>query len=232
MLREACKQAKRWHTQYPDLRMSVNLSPRQFQHTDLLKMITAALDESGLAPRDLQLEITESAAMQNSERTIATLNRLNEMGIQLALDDFGTGHSSLSYLRRFPIHSVKIDQEFVHAIDWSAADRAIVSAIIAMARGLKLRVVAEGVETRGGTGVPAIGRMRRSAGIPDGTPRAGVSGAPASSRPVVRASSPPPGWRRSCHTSATIASRSFLSVSPRTPNCRLLLNAERYRHDS
>jgi diguanylate cyclase (GGDEF)-like protein/PAS domain S-box-containing protein len=148
VLREACMQAKRWQTQHPDLRMSVNLSPRQFQHTDLLKMITAALDESGLAPRDLQLEITESAAMQNSERTIATLNRLNEMGVQLALDDFGTGHSSLSYLRRFPIHSVKIDQEFVHAIDWSAADRAIVSAIIAMARGLNLRVVAEGVETQ------------------------------------------------------------------------------------
>jgi EAL domain-containing protein (putative c-di-GMP-specific phosphodiesterase class I) len=148
VLREACMQAKRWQTQYPNLRMSVNLSPRQFQHTDLLKMITAALDESGLAPRDLQLEITESAAMQNSERTIATLNRLNEMGVQLALDDFGTGHSSLSYLRRFPIHSVKIDQEFVHAIDWSAADRAIVSAIIAMARGLNLRVVAEGVETQ------------------------------------------------------------------------------------
>jgi diguanylate cyclase (GGDEF)-like protein/PAS domain S-box-containing protein len=148
VLREACQQAKRWQTKYPNLRMSVNLSPRQFQHTDLLKMITAALDESGLAPRDLQLEITESAAMQNSERTIATLNRLNEMGVQLALDDFGTGHSSLSYLRRFPIHSVKIDQEFVHAIDWSAADRAIVSAIIAMARGLNLRVVAEGVETQ------------------------------------------------------------------------------------
>jgi diguanylate cyclase (GGDEF)-like protein/PAS domain S-box-containing protein len=148
VLREACQQAKRWQTQYPNFRMSVNLSPRQFQHTDLLKMITAALDESGLAPKDLQLEITESAAMQNSERTIAVLNRLNEMGVQLALDDFGTGHSSLSYLRRFPIHSVKIDQEFIHAIDWSPADRAIVSAIIAMARGLSLRVVAEGVETQ------------------------------------------------------------------------------------
>ena len=147
-LRAACRQARRWQQSiYPTLRMSVNLSPRQFQHADLLKMIIGALEDSGLNPGDLQLEITESAAMQNTERTIATLNRLNEMGVQLALDDFGTGHSSLSYLRRFPIHSVKIDQEFVHAIDWSAADRAIVSAIIDMARGLNLRVVAEGVET-------------------------------------------------------------------------------------
>jgi len=148
VLRAACQQARRWQQSiYPALRMSVNLSPRQFQHSDLPKMVSAALADSGLKAADLQLEITESAAMQNSERTIATLNRLREMGVQLALDDFGTGHSSLSYLRRFPIDSVKIDQEFVHAIDWSAADRAIVSAIINMARGLNLRVVAEGVET-------------------------------------------------------------------------------------
>ena len=147
-LRAACRQARRWQQSlYPNLRMSVNLSPRQFQHTDLVKMVIGALEDSGLKPGDLQLEITESAAMHNTERTIATLNKLNEMGVQLALDDFGTGHSSLSYLRRFPIHSVKIDQEFVHAIDWSASDRAIVTAIIAMARGLNLRVVAEGVET-------------------------------------------------------------------------------------
>src|SRR5262249_37091195 len=81
VLREACRQAKRWQKDYPNLRMSVNLSPRQFQHTDLVNMITAALHESGLAPRELQLEITEGAAMQNSDRTIATLNRLNEMGV-------------------------------------------------------------------------------------------------------------------------------------------------------
>jgi diguanylate cyclase (GGDEF)-like protein len=148
VLRAACRQARRWQQSlYPNLRMSVNLSPRQFQHTDLVKMVIGALEDSGLKAGDLQLEITESAAMHNTERTIATLNKLNEMGVQLALDDFGTGHSSLSYLRRFPIHSVKIDQEFVHAIDWSTSDRAIVTAIIDMARGLNLRVVAEGVET-------------------------------------------------------------------------------------
>jgi diguanylate cyclase (GGDEF)-like protein/PAS domain S-box-containing protein len=147
-LREACRQAWRWqHSRYPGLRISVNLSPRQFQHADLPRIVAAAIEEAGIEPSDLELEITESTAMQNSERTIATLARLREMGVQLALDDFGTGHSSLSYLRRFPISSLKIDQEFVHAIDWSPADRAIVSAIIAMARGLNLRVIAEGVET-------------------------------------------------------------------------------------
>ena len=147
VLREACRQASRWQGQIPGLRMSVNLSPRQFQHADLPRLIEAALQESGLQPSLLQVEITESTAMHNSERTIAMLAKLTQMGVQIALDDFGTGHSSLSYLRRFPIHCIKIDQEFVHAIDWSAADRAIVSATVAIARGLKLRVVAEGVET-------------------------------------------------------------------------------------
>ena len=149
VLREACRQARRWQQTRPGLRMAVNLSPRQFQHSDLPKVIASALEESGLAPGDLELEITESAAMENAERTIATLRRLREMGVRIAIDDFGTGHSSLNYLRSFPIDSVKIDQEFVHEIESSQADRAIVSAIIGMARGLGLRVTAEGVETPG-----------------------------------------------------------------------------------
>jgi diguanylate cyclase (GGDEF)-like protein/PAS domain S-box-containing protein len=148
VLREACRQAKEWQrTRYPGLRMAVNLSPRQFQHADLPAQIAAALDESGLAAADLELEITESMAMHNTERTLTMLRRLREMGVRIAVDDFGTGHSSLNYLRSFPIDSVKIDQGFVHEIESSAADRAIVSAVISMAHGLALRVTAEGVET-------------------------------------------------------------------------------------
>jgi diguanylate cyclase (GGDEF)-like protein/PAS domain S-box-containing protein len=147
-LREACRQAKEWQrSKYPKLRMSVNLSPRQFQHGDLRSVIASALSESGLAPSSLELEITESTAMQNTERTVATLRALREMGVRIAIDDFGTGHSSLNYLRSFPLDTVKIDQAFIHEIESSPSDRAIVSAIIAMAHGLSLRVIAEGVET-------------------------------------------------------------------------------------
>jgi EAL domain-containing protein (putative c-di-GMP-specific phosphodiesterase class I) len=148
VLNEACRQAKAWQQGDPSsFRMAINLSPRQFQHSDLPQLIAAALELTGLAPANLELEITESLAMQNTNRTIATLHRLREMGVQIAIDDFGTGHSSLNYLRSFPIDSVKIDQEFVQEIEASAADRAIVSAVIGMARGLRLRVTAEGVET-------------------------------------------------------------------------------------
>ena len=148
VLREACRQAKEWQrTLYPSLRMSVNLSPRQFQQSDLRSVVMAALREAELEPCYLELEITESTAMLDTERTIATLEELRELGVRIALDDFGTGHSSLNYLRHFPIDRVKIDQEFVHEIDASRSDRAIISAVIAMAHGLDLHVTAEGVET-------------------------------------------------------------------------------------
>jgi diguanylate cyclase (GGDEF)-like protein len=148
VLREACRQAAEWQrSRFPGLRMSVNLSPRQFQQSDLRKMIAAALAESHLAASDLEVEITESTAMLNTDRTVATMRSLRESGVRIAIDDFGTGHSSLNYLRSFPIDSVKVDQAFVHEIEASASDRAIVSAVIAMAHGLDLRVTAEGVET-------------------------------------------------------------------------------------
>ncbi|HEV7238905.1 MAG TPA: EAL domain-containing protein [Thermoanaerobaculia bacterium] len=143
VLREACREARTRNL----LRVAVNLSPRQFQQSDLREVVARALDESGLDPRRLELEITESTAMFNTERSIATLAELRELGVSIALDDFGTGHSSLSYLRRFPIDRVKIDREFVAEIDKSRSNRAIVSAIVAMAHGLDLAVTAEGVET-------------------------------------------------------------------------------------
>ena len=145
VLREACRQAKKW----PGLRMAVNLSPRQFQQSDLRDVVAQALEESGLEPQFLELEITESTAMANSDRAIATMSELRELGVRIALDDFGTGHSSLNYLRRFPIDRVKIDREFVSEIETSRSSRAIISAVVAMAHGLDLFVTAEGVETEG-----------------------------------------------------------------------------------
>ncbi|HET7436546.1 MAG TPA: EAL domain-containing protein [Thermoanaerobaculia bacterium] len=148
VLREACRQAKRWQeTEHPGVRISVNLSPRQFQQSDLRRVVASALDASGLDARSLELEITESTAMLNTDRTIAMLNELRALGVCISVDDFGTGHSSLNYLRRFPIDRVKIDQEFVHEIEVSRSNRAIISAVIAMAHGLDLHVTAEGVET-------------------------------------------------------------------------------------
>ena len=148
VLRKACAQAKAWQqTTYPHLRIAVNLSPRQFQQSDLCEVVAAALEESGLEARSLEVEITEGTAMLNTDRTIATLGELRELGVRIAIDDFGTGHSALSYLRRFAIDRVKIDREFVQEIENSRSNRAIISAIAAMAHGLDLSVTAEGVET-------------------------------------------------------------------------------------
>jgi diguanylate cyclase (GGDEF)-like protein/PAS domain S-box-containing protein len=146
VLRTACSQMKTWHDAgHPWLRVAVNLSPRQFQDRELVSTVERILGETGFPPSMLDLEITESTAMQNAELSLSILNRLKEMGIRISIDDFGTGYSSLSYLKRFPIDTVKIDQDFVR--DLTSDDAAIISAVISMARALNLRVIAEGVET-------------------------------------------------------------------------------------
>ncbi|MEW6684453.1 MAG: EAL domain-containing protein [Nitrospirota bacterium] len=148
VLRAACTQNRGWQDQgIPSLPVSVNLSARQFQQPDLKAMIARVLRETGLDPRWLELELTESLLMEDADRTIATLGELRAMGIRVAMDDFGIGYSSLSYLKRFPIDTIKIDQSFVRHVTTDADDAAIATAIIAMAHSLKLTVVAEGVET-------------------------------------------------------------------------------------
>ncbi|NLG16038.1 MAG: EAL domain-containing protein [Fibrobacter sp.] len=149
VLRTACKQAKTWlDTQNKKIVISVNLSARQFQQQDLVSTVNKVLQETGLPPRYLELEITESLGMKNPELTLRTLRELKSMGMHISIDDFGTGYSSLSYLKRFPIDTLKVDRSFVMDIQTDANDAAIVLAIIALAHSLKLKVIAEGVESR------------------------------------------------------------------------------------
>lgn len=148
VLRAACAQAVAW--QKAGLGMicvAVNLSARQFAQPDLVEMINSILDETGLEACDLDLELTESMVMHSTERTITTMHQLKRLGVLISIDDFGTGYSSLSYLKRFPIDILKIDRSFVRDITINPDDAAIASAIIAMAHNLKLKVIAEGVET-------------------------------------------------------------------------------------
>ncbi len=148
VLETACKQNRAWQDAgLKPIQISVNLSPRQFRQKNLLTRIGDILRSSRLDAPYLELEITESTAMQRAEEVVATLARLDATGVRLAIDDFGTGYSSLSYLKRFPVHKLKIDQSFVRELTTDADDAAIVGAIIAMARSLDLLVIAEGVET-------------------------------------------------------------------------------------
>ncbi|HYX22446.1 MAG TPA: EAL domain-containing protein [Thermoanaerobaculia bacterium] len=148
VLRTACAEARKWHEKgFTELTVSVNLSSRQFQHTDLVSQVTHALGETGLEPNKLDLEITESNAMQNAEHSINTLWGLKKQGVRISMDDFGTGYSSLNYLKRFPIDRIKLDQSFVRDLPSDKDDAAIAMAVIAMGRSLELEVIAEGVET-------------------------------------------------------------------------------------
>jgi diguanylate cyclase len=149
VLQTACHQAKSWQAEgLPPVRVAVNLSFRQFNQVDLSERLVRILDESGLDPSYLELELTESILVQNVELTIAKLNELKAMGVKISLDDFGTGYSSLSYLQQFPFDLLKIDRCFVQDINTNATNAALTNAIIQMAHSLNLKVIAEGVETR------------------------------------------------------------------------------------
>ena len=148
VLREACKQARAWmDAGLPATTIAVNVSAMEFRDEHFLDSLFTILGETGLDPRSLELELTESVLMKRAGSAASILQALRKRGVQVAVDDFGTGYSSLSYLRKFPVDALKIDQSFVRQISTAGDDATIVTAVIAMARSLKLRVVAEGVET-------------------------------------------------------------------------------------
>lgn len=148
VLRAACAQSKSWQEAgFAPLALAVNLSARQFQQQNLSEVVVLILQETGLNPRDLVLELTESSIMKNAESAVRTLGALKAMGVKIAIDDFGTGYSSLCYLKRLPIDTLKIDQSFVRDVPTDTDDAALVMAIITLAHNLRLKVVAEGVES-------------------------------------------------------------------------------------
>jgi diguanylate cyclase (GGDEF)-like protein/PAS domain S-box-containing protein len=149
VLREACRQNKAWQDAgLPPARVSVNLSARQFHRKNIATLVKTVLEETGLEPQYLELELTESAIMRNAEEAAEMLRELRALGIGLAIDDFGTGYSSLGYLKRFQVDRLKIDRSFVNDIGRSDDDETITSAIITLAHSLQLQVIAEGVETQ------------------------------------------------------------------------------------
>jgi EAL domain-containing protein (putative c-di-GMP-specific phosphodiesterase class I) len=150
VLEEACRQMTAWHALFPDappLTIAVNLSSRQFLQAGLVEQVERRLRESGMDPRRLKLEITESAIMNDPKSAAALLSRLRELGVRVGIDDFGTGYSSLSYLRSFPIDTLKIDRSFIRKLVSDPKDLEIVQVILTLARNLAIDVVAEGVET-------------------------------------------------------------------------------------
>jgi len=149
VLQIACEQVSQWQAEarMPALRVAVNVSPRQFKSGDLVGFVEDTLRQTGVAAESLELEITEGMMMDDVERASATLARLKELGVSIAIDDFGTGYSSLAYLKRFPVHRLKVDQSFVRGLTTDRDDAAIVKAVIQLGHSLRLKVIAEGVET-------------------------------------------------------------------------------------
>ena len=154
VIREACRQARDWQRrQMPFLRVAVNVSPLQFRQANFVKKIHAALQEHSLDATYLEIELTEATLMSNAETSVALLEELSELGVVVAIDDFGTGYSSMSYLQRFPIDKLKIDRSFISDVATNADDASIVRAIISLAHGLRLKVIAEGVESEEQLGI-------------------------------------------------------------------------------
>lgn len=148
VLETGCQRTTDWiKAGFPDLKIAINLSPRQFRDSGLVDRVAATLERTGLPPEKLELEITESGLMDETDNVVELLHRLKALGVSIAIDDFGTGYSSLSYLKRFPLDVLKIDQSFVRGIPHDQGDVSICSAIIAMAKSMRLNIVAEGVET-------------------------------------------------------------------------------------
>jgi EAL domain-containing protein (putative c-di-GMP-specific phosphodiesterase class I) len=148
VLRTACLQGRRWCDEgFAPMQIAVNISARQFHDQDLSQTVISILEETGLSPKYLDLELTESSIMQDAEFAAGMLNRLKSMGINISIDDFGTGFSSLASLKRLPIDALKIDKSFVSDARSDSDDAAIVIAIIKLAQNLRLKVIAEGVET-------------------------------------------------------------------------------------
>jgi diguanylate cyclase len=154
VIREACRQAREWQQRHlPFLRVAVNVSPLQFRQTNFVNKVRAALEEHALDPTYLEIELTEATLMSNAETSVALLEQLSELGVVVAIDDFGTGYSSMSYLQRFPVDKLKIDRSFISDVASNADDASIVRAIISLAHGLRLKVIAEGVESEEQLGI-------------------------------------------------------------------------------
>jgi EAL domain-containing protein (putative c-di-GMP-specific phosphodiesterase class I) len=183
ILHEACTQAARFPSGPEGAWfVAVNLSARQFQRGNLVRTVEAALAASGLPAGRLELEITESVTMGDVQEAISTLQTFREMGVRVVLDDFGTGHSSLACLKSLPLDAIKIDRTFVAAIPGGSADTSLVMAILEMARGLSLRVIAEGVETEEQLAFLTANGCRQAQGFLFGPPV-----------PVSRLTGSPPG---------------------------------------
>jgi EAL domain-containing protein (putative c-di-GMP-specific phosphodiesterase class I) len=147
-MHEACRIAKQWIDEgYDPITVAVNISPKQFRHQDVAQVVIDALQQSKLDPQYLEVEITESAVMDDVETAIDRLNVIAKMGVRISVDDFGTGYTSISYLKQFPVSILKIDQHFIKGLPGNQDDCAITTTVIALAHNLNLEVIAEGVET-------------------------------------------------------------------------------------